>query len=274
MASELLALGLTLEEINAMSHMGDLQSPDPSADQKHKQKKKNLKISGTKKKNAKHVLYWKSSNSNDSDSSNGNSDDSSFFPQRSRGVSGFLNSKTSSGRGGPFNPNTPGFLQHQLVAGPLSTYGSVNNTFDRIDKMQRNLNPLLDMHNISQFRNDNIEKIWNPNNTPVKSSVVINAPSNFPETNNNVPESLFEKEEPVRESLNITEEVNKETPEVVKSNEITYKDILEGKLETLSLTQTGSDSTSDTSKRKRKDVKIKTALYIPPQLRKRQGKLK
>lgn len=280
MATELLDMGLTKEEIDILTNIGDqslpavIPLPDKAGDKtpKHRQKESKIK-SSNKKKNTRRLEYLKSNDSG-SDSSYESSDNCDF-PRYPRGVPVHKQhvSKKIRGRGGPFDAisNIPHQYRHQQLTNS-NTYGP-NYTYDHFNKMERELNHLIQMTNSSQFRNDNIEKIWNQNNVDKNTS---NAQSIVSERNNNsVPESSDIKNvKPIRQSPLATEkvEVHVDTAQVVDNNEKSYKNVLEGKLETLCLNQTDSATSSDSGKKKRKDVKLKTQLYIPPHLRKRNGK--
>ncbi|KAI5746546.1 hypothetical protein M8J77_004702 [Diaphorina citri] len=269
MASELLELGLTEEELNEIAYVGNKSiisdTPPPCTENRLKQIRKN----GSNEKKYNRKKNFESSYYSDSDSSYGSSDNfcfdsngnGSFIP---RGVKDFgqCTPNKACGRGKPFYPDS---IQPYLLKTQVTDYNHFN-------RMKQELNPLIEkMTDSALCRNEAIEMMWSQtksSNTKSScdSSIMIDSESkendlSTDESSSSIIESSSEQICQVKKSP--TKGKISDYASVTSISNGSYKN------ESNNDNNNFSDST-----RKRKDIKIKTQLYIPPHLRRKNAEAK
>lgn len=252
MASELLEMGLTMQEIEDLACFKDksLTSPDKN------------KPKPVKKEPKKRGKYSKDDSDSDSSYESGDRYD---FP---RGVHNGINHVSMGiigGRGKPFNPSTNSY------PGQASGLDQAYNQFNR---MHKEIYPLLQNTCSAIFRNDVLEEKYNKTNITNGANGIVE--SDITSIGQDLP-ICSEKEipvakikEPTRELSVQTEKKQEKTAPTNKEPEKSYLDVVNRNMDQSNFGP-NSESRCNVDDRRKKDVKLKTQLYIPPHMRNRMG---
>uniref|UniRef100_A0A8D8STG0 Uncharacterized protein n=1 Tax=Cacopsylla melanoneura TaxID=428564 RepID=A0A8D8STG0_9HEMI len=285
MAAEMRELGLNEEELKNVAYMGkesestntSSKTPKKSSNElKHKKEKKGSSEKIGYKKKRSFVEYLNSPGS-DSDSSSYESSVGNLnsYP---RGLQYDQSFQDIGGRGTPFIPHA--------INNPHTVYSQGVDTHYHINRMVRDLNPLIQRTDSSLFRNETIEDIWGATNkigpkTISNDSLAVNKkmeseitvlpiePKQFASpVNIGKPLNGFANHTPEQPYKNALINVHKSETNSSSSDE---SNVLR-KFDRLSMTIPSNNCDNvdmDNSIRKKREDRVKTQLYIPPHLRKR-----
>ncbi|KAL1461879.1 hypothetical protein WDU94_013746 [Cyamophila willieti] len=293
MAEELRELGLTEEELENIAYVGNKSVSNTSTKTpkklsngvKHKTVKKGSEDKKRQNKKSHMVGYLKSPGS-DSDSSYESSDN---FYSSPRGLEyKYASCHIGGGRGKPFYPN---------AVNPCTPYNQGGaDTYNHINRMTRELKPLIQgLTDSTMFRNDSIEEYWSQKKNipkPASNSTLPEDKNYIIKTQSDLTETPIEPKtspvknigKPLNSNTNILTPVQPYKNALTNGNKNETKSSsdessLNVKLDTFSIKISSNnfdkvDTNVNGSNKKKKDDKvIKTQLYIPPHMRKRNAEI-